>query len=169
MGDTYTCGCSHSPLSWGLQDLLGQSHHWLSLRLVSALFRTGGWSRWWQEISSKQYFYDSLILCWIWKFFLALKLQLDLLPQEKKKKTKKIYAFPFQVKLANQCVFSHILRLPWLTLPFSVRFFVGNHLFQILLQLAPRTNQKHPCGAQELDHFKNEASSASSVVCTRHA
>lgn len=90
-------------------------------------------------------------------------------PSAKGKKAPKATYSPFQVKLANQCVFSQMLGLPLQTLPFSIHFFVGNHLFQILLQLAPRTNQKHPFGAQELDHLKNEASSASSVVCNRHA
>lgn len=63
----------------------------------------------------------------------------------------------FQVKLANQCVFSQmLLRLPSQLLSFSINFFVGNHLFQILLQLAPSTKQKYPTGVEELDHFKKK-------------
>ena len=46
------------------------------------------------------------------------------------------------------------LRLPSQALSFSTQFFVGNHLFQILLQLAPSTIQKYPFGDVELDHLK---------------
>lgn len=179
MGDTY---CSHLWLLIhtlflrGLRGLFRQSHHWLSLRLVLVLFRTEGWSRWWPAVPPKQYSYDSLISCWIWKFvsrnkkLLNTKIAIGPSATGKKKQKPKSYLFPYyvlQVKLANQCVFSQMLGLPWQTLPFSINFLVGNHLFQIPLQLALRTNQKHPFAAQKLDHLKNEVSSASSVVCNK--